>query len=148
MFIARFLLLNSLFFSSSLFAFPCFITLAKDNCWLNYDVTVIIKDVAVNQQVASITVPKGQAWGREAFTCQPAQKFMFFASFNPSIWESDFNKTFIAKRYWSLPATISSGETAWNLPVCYSNDFAEIPLPPTANSRCQCDFSKIPAIPT
>lgn len=141
------ILLSSLCFSAPLYAFPCFITLAKDNCWANYAVTVTVLDAVTNQQLTVATIPAGQNWVRQAFACQPAQKLMYLATFSPAIWEKDAGKSYHALQYWSLPATAQSGETAWNIPVCYAADFSEVPLPPTATGQCQCNFKEIPPIP-
>lgn len=140
-------ILAGLSLAASAYAFPCFVTLAKDNCWTNYDVKVTVMDAVSNQQMAEITVPAGKTWFRQGFVCQPGQKLMYLASFSPVIWQKDAGKTYHALQYWSLPATISSGETAWNIPVCYARDFAEVPLPPDASGQCQCNFSNIPPVP-
>lgn len=128
-------------------SFNCYLTLAKDNCWQKYNVTVQVVDTATGKEVTHLTVPAGKAWERQEFTCDKAEKLMYYAQFTPVIWESEKGKIYSAKTYLSLPAEIKSGAKAWNIPVCYSADFAQVPMPPEATNSCQCDFSSIPDIP-
>ncbi|KTD66204.1 hypothetical protein [Legionella spiritensis] len=139
-------LFSGLAFSAPLYAFPCFMTLVKDSCWLNYNVKVVVQDAVANKEVLTITVPKGKKWARERFECQPAQKFMYFASFTPTIWENQEDLVYRAKRYWFMPGSIGEGDTAWNIPICYARDFAGTPFPPDATGNCVCDFSDIPEV--
>lgn len=139
--------LSGLLFCANAYAFPCFITLAKDSCWINYNVTVVVVDGITNQNITTITIPKGQAWARQSFSCQPAQKFMYLATFTPLIWEKDARKVYRAQRFWSMPGSIEPGVTAWNIPVCFSHDFSETPLPPDSTGNCMCDFSTVPPVP-
>ena len=127
-------------------ALPCFLTMVKDNCWTNYTVTVDITNASNGQSVASINVPQGQSWARQEFNCKPADKLSFRASFTPVFWEQDEGKTYSAQRNWSLPETVAKGDTAWNITMCYSSDFSEVPLPPGASGNCACDTSKIPPV--
>lgn len=147
MFIKRLLPLSLILIANPVFAFTCYFTLAKDSCWINYDVTVNVLDASDNSQVTSINVPKGKSWNRQKFECQPGQKFMYSASFTPAFWENEKGATYEALQYWTLPATIASGTSAWELPVCYPKAFSEVPLPPTAGNDCQCSFKEIPPIP-
>ncbi|WP_028388462.1 hypothetical protein [Legionella fairfieldensis] len=127
-------------------AFPCYITLAKDSCWTNYEVTVEVMDANSNELVVTAIVPKGKSWVREPFVCQPGQKLMYQASFKPVFWQREEGKTYMALRYWLLPTEISTKDTAWELPVCYAAAFAGIPFPPDATGNCQCDFTSIPPV--
>lgn len=130
-----------------LWAMTCYYTLAKDNCWTNYNVSVDVIDATTNKLLVNATIPAGQQWIRESFDCQPAQKLMYKAQFSPVFWQNDVGKTYAAKDYWTLPATINPGDSAWNLSVCYPAAFSLVPLPPDATSQCACDFGSIPAIP-
>jgi hypothetical protein len=125
----------------------CYFTLAKDNCWTNYNVEVDVVDSANGQVIFTAEVPKGQQWSRATFPCRAAEKLMYIARFNPSFWQSDVGKTYTAQHYWFLPDKINPGDSAWNVSVCYSTDFALTPLPPEAHGACKCDFSGIPVIP-
>ena len=133
--------------SAQSLAFPCFLTLAKDSCWTNYDVKVIVMDASNNQPITTVEVPKGQSWTRQPFTCQPGQKLIYQASFQPAFWQSEVGKVYMAIRYWSLPATPKPGDTAWDIPVCYPAAFAAVPFPPDATGNCKCDFGSIPPVP-
>ncbi|WP_419420900.1 hypothetical protein ACNVED_06270 [Legionella sp. D16C41] len=140
--------LGGLIFSSQLFAFQCYFTLVKDSCWTDYAVTVKVLDALNNDNnLLTITVPKGQAWGRLPFTCQPNQKLLYQASFEPSIWENQKGEVYNAINYWTLPPAIKTGQSAWEIPVCYPRAFSEVPLPPQATNNCTCDFKNIPPIP-
>lgn len=135
-------------FTGPLWAITCYFTLAKDNCWLKYNVTVDVLDAMSAKVLTSITVPAGKSWERVTFPCEiGGQKLMYHAQFTPSFWEGDTGKVYTAKNYWSLPAGIKPGDSAWNVSVCYPADFSEVPYPPDAKGTCRCDFSPIPVIP-
>ena len=128
-------------------AIQCYYTLVKDNCWLNYDVNVDVFDADTSKPLTRVVVPKGQAWSRVAFPCHAnGQKLIYQAQFSPVFWENDKNKVFSAKDYWLLPNTVNPGDSAWNVPVCFSKDFAEVPMPPEATGACVCDFKSVPEI--
>ncbi|MFA6304020.1 MAG: hypothetical protein WC627_12940 [Legionella sp.] len=133
--------------SNSLWAFNCFFTLVKDNCWFKYNVTVDVVDANKSKTVATITVPAGQSWARQSFACDKEEKLLYKAHFSPVIWESERGKEYMAHDYWSLPATINPNDKAWDITVCYAADFSETPMPPEATGTCVCDKSKIPAVP-
>lgn len=140
------ILLTGLVSSSQIQAFNCFVTLVKDSCYLNYNVTVQVLDASNNKEVVSVSVPKGKSWVRQKFVCQPSQKFMYLATFNPTIWANDAGKVYRAQRYWSLPDTIKTEDMAWNIPICFASAFSETPIPPDSSGSCHCDFNVVPAI--
>ncbi|MFI4918756.1 MAG: hypothetical protein ACHP65_04295 [Legionellales bacterium] len=146
MFIKTLILLWVLVCSSPIWSFNCYFTLAKDSCWLKYNVTVDVVDANSAKVLTTVTVPSGQPWARQTFTCQPLQKLMYHAQFTPIIWEAEKDTVYRAKDYWSLPEVINQGDKAWNVSVCFSKDFAAVPLPPEATSKCSCDFASIPII--
>lgn len=127
-------------------AFNCFLTIAKDSCWLNYNVTVDMIDTKNGKTVASVVIPEGQAWTRIPFGCQPDQSFSFQAKFSPAFWNQDTDKVYPGHHYWSLPKLIKKGEAAWNLTICYPNSFSGVPLPPDASGQCLCNIKNIPAV--
>ena len=133
--------------STSSYAFKCFITAAKDSCWLDFNVTIYVIDLDSGKNLATISIPKGKAWTRVETQCNPSQELKMQADFNPVFWQSDEGKNYKAKQYWQLPTTIKPGEAAWNLNICYPANFAQVPLPPSAGSNCTCDFTKIPSVP-
>ncbi|KTC78094.1 hypothetical protein [Legionella brunensis] len=135
-------------FSAQLFAFPCFFTLAKDSCWTNYDVQVVVIDANTNKTVVTVDVPKGKSWARQSFTCSPAQRFFYKATYQPVFWQSEVGKAYMSTRYWSLPATVGPTDTAWNIPVCFPANFAAVPFPPDAQGNCACDWTQVPAPPS
>jgi len=108
MFIRLITLSLSLMSSSSLWAFTCYYTLAKDSCWTNYNVSVDVMDAVTDTVLTTVVVPSGKNWTRQAFDCQPGQKLMYKAIFSPIIWESEKGKVYPAKDYWSLPSAASS----------------------------------------
>lgn len=138
--------LVGVFIAANSFAFPCYFTLAKDSCWTDYDVKVIVMDAVKNKELLTVNIPKGKSWVREKFTCQPEQKLFYHASFSPVFWQSEVGKTYMALRYWILPASISKDQSAWVISVCYPQDFSAVPFPPTATGNCKCDFSVIPEV--
>lgn len=138
--------LLAMLLSSSIWAFPCFFTLAKDNCWINYDVTVVVVDSKSQQPILSVNIPKGKSWVREPFVCQPGQELEYSATFSPVIWEKSEGTVYKALHYWVLPDAPMAQQKAWDIPVCYPSAFSEVPYPPTATGHCRCDFSNIPPI--
>ncbi len=127
-------------------AFPCFLTLVKDSCWTNYDLVVMVTDPTTEKVLTTVTVPQGTSWGRQQFTCQPGETLALSASFSPLFWETDKGKTYAAQHSWSLPTTITKGDTAWNITVCYPKEFSEVPFPPNASGDCKCDTDHIPPV--
>ncbi len=128
-------------------AFTCYYTLAKDNCWTDYTVTVDVINSKTGSPLTTVTVPKGEQWSRQMFECEPDLKLMYTARFSPVFWQSDIGKTYSAQNFWSLPSKINPGDSAWNVSVCYPADFSQVPMPPQAIASCKCDFTSIPAIP-
>ena len=130
------------------FAFQCYLTVAKDPCWSDYNVTVKVYDYASKKKIVpDLLLPKGKQWVREAFQCQPKQGFYYQATYSPNIWNDKQASVFTSKRIWYLPEKINpKKEVAWNIPICYQTDFASVPLPPRAKGNCRCDFTSIPKI--
>jgi hypothetical protein len=133
--------------SSQALAFQCYLTLAKDSCWTNYDVKVKVINADDNAILTTVDVPKGKQWAREAFECKPGLKLMYEASFLPIIWESEKGNIYMALHYWTLPDKVGPNESAWDIPVCFSSAFSAVPFPPDAKGNCKCDFLDIPPIP-
>ncbi len=127
-------------------ALPCYITIAKDNCWTNYNVNIDIVDTLSVKVIASMSMPEGTPWVRQEIVCQPGQTVQVKATFSPVFWESDVGKVYFGRRYWSFPQQLDAGESALSMTICYANDFAAIPLPPDASGQCACDINSIPAI--
>ena len=127
-------------------ALPCYITLVKDNCWSNYNVSVDVVDVSNETVMTTLIIPEGTSWVRNEIVCQPKQTVMLKATFSPVFWESDTGKIFYAQRYWSFPEITKPGVTALSMTICYAKDFAGLSLPPEANGHCVCDTKSIPPI--
>lgn len=138
---------SSLLCSSISYAFPCFLTLVKDSCWTDYSVTVTVKDATSNQNLLTVTAPKGQPWVRDTFVCQPNQKLFYSATFEPVFWEGSEGVVYSAIRYWILPNQITDKQKAWEIPICYPAAFASVPFPPKVGGDCQCNFANVPTIP-
>lgn len=127
-------------------AFPCFLTMVKDSCWTNYNLTVNVTNATTGKLITTVIVPQGQSWARQQFNCQPADTLSLSATFMPVFWESDTDKTYPAQHNWTFPQTIAAGDTAWNINVCYPAEFSEVPLPPDASGNCACDVKNIPPV--
>ncbi|QDP73014.1 hypothetical protein FOG18_10780 [Legionella israelensis] len=138
--------LIGLFFSAQVMAFNCYLTLVKDSCWTNYNVTVDVIDAGENKTILTIEVPAGKSWNRQQFTCEPSQRLMYKAKFTPVFWQSEKGKSYMAIRYWVLPSSIKATDVAWNVSVCYPSDFSGVPFPPDAEGNCKCDFKSLPSI--
>lgn len=141
-----FVMLLSLSFSMYAQAFPCFLTMMKDSCWTNYNVTVNVTNATTGKLITTVIIPQGQAWARQQFNCQPADTLSLAATFTPVFWESDKGKVYSAQHNWTFPQTIAAGDTAWNINVCYPAEFSEVPLPPDAGGSCACDAKDIPPV--
>jgi hypothetical protein len=133
-------------FSSNLFAFPCYITLMKQNCWKGYAVSVKIADAETTKDLVTAKVAEDAAWSRTQFACEPHQTLYFVAQYAPAIWQGEEDKTFAAKRNWFLPEKITPEVVAWNINLCFPTDFSSVPLPPNIGNDCRCDVSQIPKI--
>jgi len=133
-------------FSTSLFAFNCYITFVKDSCWTNYNVVVKVLDSEANKVLTTVTIPKSTSWKRQQFQCKPGQKLFYSATFTPIFWQSEKGVSYLAKKYWYLPAKIEKNQLAWNLSVCFPKHFSEVPFPPDAEGNCKCDFKSIPPL--
>lgn len=134
-------------FSMQASAFTCFLTLVKNSCWTNYDVTVELTNASTGDSMVKALAPKGKTYVREQFTCEAAQAFNFSATFLPIIWESEKGKHYPGKTTWSLPPEIAKGDTAWNVTMCYPEEFSGVPYPSEASGNCKCDNINLPPIP-
>lgn len=132
--------------TSPLYAFPCFMTVVKGACWRNYEVNVSITDPLYKKEFATVTIPKGKLWGRSSFNCEPGLAFSYKAFFNPPIWADDEKKPYFARERHNLPQAPNPTESGWNILVCYPKDFSEIPYPPDAHEKCDCDFRTVPPV--
>lgn len=141
-----FIACGALVLATTSWSFPCYLTVVKDNCWTDYDVSINVIDSENGAKVRTVTIPKKKQWIRVLMDCHTSEKFMYIAQFSPVFWQSDKGKTYMAKHYWSLPDKIHPQDTAWTLSVCFANDFSLVPSPPQAVSSCVCDFSKLPPI--
>lgn len=126
-------------------AFPCYLTLIKNSCWTKYQVSVNVLDPVAMKSVVDINVPAGTSWSRKEFTCNPKQILLPTATLTTIFWQGDEGKVYKSKRYLHLPKKIKNNEVAWNITICYPEEFAEVPMPPDAQGNCHCDKSKIPA---
>lgn len=132
--------------SSQVSALDCFLTVVKDSCWTDFDVNVKMTNADEGKQILSITVPKGKSWSREKFTCDAGESLSYMATFSPVFWAADKGKQYPGIKFWKLPEQMKAGDTAWNITVCYPEQFSEVPLPPSARGTCKCDARNIPAV--
>ena len=107
----------------------------------------MIIDEDTKKQVTMVEIPKNEFWGRQTFNCEPGQKLMSQAIYDPIFWDSEKGKVYTSKRFLALPTSIKPDDKAWNISVCFPNDFSSVPFPPDANGNCGCDFSKVPPVP-
>ncbi len=138
--------LSMLVLSIQTFAFSCYYTVAKEDCWKDYDVNVSIIDTVDDKLIAVVKVPKGEAWTRIRFDCQPKQTFKYTATYSPEFWKNQEGKVYLGKKTISLPTEVKPGEAAWHIRLCFSDAFTAVPLPPTANKTCKCDWTKVPEL--
>jgi len=141
----RYAMLLSILLSSQTHAMKCYITMAKGNCWKNYDLSVDVVDANTSKKLATVVVFENRLWNRQAFECAAGQTLSMVATFSPIFWEGDESKTFSSQRYWKLPNEVKPGEKAWNVTVCFPKYFANVPMPPNAGQNCECDTTSIPS---
>ena len=139
------MILGGFLFSTQAMSLTCYLAVAKDSCWLNYDVTVSVVNTSSGASVANVLIPKGTPWVRASFACQAEQTFSLQAQYSPVIWQGTEGQKYNAKNYWQL-SNITTSTQAQSLVLCYASDFAEVPIPPNAVGQCSCDVSKIPAV--
>lgn len=139
--------LLALFNSYVASAMTCYITLAKDSCWTNYNVTLNVLNASdENDKIVIVKAPKGKTWSREQFECEPSQTLKIEAQFNPVFWEKEQGKKYYGRKYWVLPASLPKEGEVWNISLCYQRDFSGVPLPPNAQGQCICNFKSIPPV--
>lgn len=130
-------------------ALPCYITVAKDNCWTKYNVKIDVVDVTNQNVLASMSMPQGTSWARQEIVCQPEQTVMLKATFLPVIWEADAGRVYSGARYWSFPRQVENADadaSVMSMSICFSGDFEEVSFPPDSSGHCSCDLKSIPAI--
>jgi len=132
--------------SSQIHAFPCYLTVVKDDCWSKYQVDITAVNADNNSQTTTVSIPVGQSWARQVFECQPNETLSFTAVFSPIFWQVDKGRSYEALSNWSLPQKISPGEKAWSITLCYPLQFNGVPLPPDASNHCSCDMTKVTPI--
>ena len=138
-------LLCGLCLSTQAISMTCFLALAKDSCWTNYEVKLAVTDTATGLVVANIDVPKNRTWVRVKFPCKSEQTLSFKAQYSPVIWQGTEGQQYSAQNYWQLSME-SSKTQAQSLNVCFGRDFSEVPTPVNAKSQCVCNMSSIPAV--
>ncbi|MCC5791104.1 MAG: hypothetical protein JJT82_00640 [Legionellaceae bacterium] len=124
----------------------CYITLIKDNCWLNYTVAVTVIDQDSKKTVSSITAEKGKAWAREKFKCTPGTTISYIATFSPVFWTADADKKYYSITYWHINPLLETAQVAQGVNLCFPRDFRNVPLPPDATAACRCEPSLVPPI--
>src|SRR5680860_214624 len=127
-FLRVFIILVTIVMTASVQAATCFITLIKDSCWLNYNVTFSTFDAEQDKELATLTIPAASAWARKSFECTLSQRLKFQAQFTPTFWDSGVGKIYNSKTHKTLPAVMKPGERAWHITVYYPRDFSEIPF--------------------
>ncbi len=139
-----------LIFHCPSWSFTCNLTAMKSNCWSNsiYTVTIDVMDsgAATPKKLATLTIPNTDNVAKQSFTCQPSQILTYRVRFDPPVWTKDKGKAYLSKSSKSLPAIINPGEVAWDISVCFANDFAGVPGSLLATGTCQCISSSIPPL--
>jgi hypothetical protein len=137
----------ALLFPITSIAFECHFTLIKNKCWVeDYEISVVLMGEN-NKKISTVTVPKGEVWGRESFSCEPGQRITYSAIFNPTIWKGHENEIYYAKTFWYLPTKPDPKARAWHIQVFFPSAFSDVPLPPKASGNCPYDTSTVTPIP-
>lgn len=140
------LILLSSLFSITSFAFPCYLTVVKGDCWKMYDVSVQLRNNTSDNNLVKVTVNKGALWARVPFECEAGERLTSFATFSPKIWDNDEGKVYEAKHFIFLPEEIKADQAAWDVPICFPKAFPSVSMPPEATKDCACDFTAVPPI--
>ncbi len=142
---AKFFLIAMVYFGcQSLIAADCVFTVAKDSCWQSYSVDVSIYD-ANNKLLATVQIPKDKPWSRVDFSCQEGQVLKVLASYSPVVFANETNQVQL-NHYITLPQKAPDTRVKWAYNICFGADFVKLPLPPTAQGSCSCQFDKIPEV--
>ncbi len=128
--------LGLLIWVGQVYAFPCYVTVAKEGCWTPYQVDVQVIDEVKKTRIATVSIPKGEQYGRAQFDCSPKQELAFQATFQPAFWENERGAVYQGKKFIFLPQSVGAGEVAWNIPICFSSAFSKAPFPPDAAGNC------------
>lgn len=139
--------LVGLVISSPLWAFNCYLTVAKGSCWTKYKVNLEVIDSRTSKVLTTVTIPEGKDWAREAFVCEPSQQITYNAHFTPYAWAQDEDKAYKPYKLLTLPDKSKPEEKAWLISACFPADFSGVPYPLEAGQHCACDFSVIPGVP-
>ncbi len=137
----------SFLMSQHAYAFTCYLTMVKDSCWTNYNVSMTASNANTGEKLITVNAPKGQSWARSEFECQPGQTLSMTAQFSPVIWAGQENAVYPGQRYWLLPGKVENGITGWNLTICFPKWFAKVPVVPNSSGNCQCNTDNIPPVP-
>lgn len=140
------ILIMTFLVSSQIWAVQCYFTIAKSDCWKDYDVDVTIMDTNTEEVVQTAHIAKNSPYTRVNFECNPKQIFSVYAQFSPTIWTQDKNKKYSGVRFWAMPETAPQPGTIWGIDICYPTQFSDLPLPKTTISDCSCNFEAIPAL--
>lgn len=146
MFIKKISLLLALGFVTKAMAFTCYFTVVKDSCWTDFDLKVTALDTRDKSVLTTAVIPAKQSWTRTSFDCNPGQQLEYNAIFSPTFWENDKDKIFRSKKYRLLNSKIEPTDVAWDIQVCFPEEFAEVPFPPKGDKNCRCDFSLVTPI--
>ncbi len=129
--------------TSPSYAFKCYITVMKSECWNKHKVSFRVVDNLTEQNILrNIQLNKDTLWVRKEFQCKAAQGLVPKVRFSPHVWESEKNSEFSTKRVWFLPLKIDENSEAWNVPICFPSDFASVPMLPDATKECDCADTK------
>jgi hypothetical protein len=143
----KYIVLGMLLSTKAAFAVSCYVTVVKGSCWVEkFSVTVKVVDVVSKQELSKVTIPAGKSWERASFACNPGQQLQYLANYSPKIWDGDVEKIFESKRFTTLPLELKPTDLAWNIPICFSDDFKEVTNILTGDGKCGCDFKSVPPL--
>ena len=117
---------------------PCQLVVIKNTCWKDYDVSINLIDFKTHQTHQIVELKKGDNYAKQTFKCVPLATYSATATFSPAIWEQDKGKAYESSQVWNAPPALAEGTQAWAISMCFSNDFADVPVPLGDVSNCKC----------
>ncbi len=126
--------------ASQTMAYQCALTVTKDVCWKDYQITVYLKTYAnkKNKPKKLFTIGKNKMKVKKKFACHPKQKVAFSVSVSPAIWTGSDKDRYKSKSVWLTPENIEDDAT-WELSLCLSKDFKAVPMPLVEKPQnCHC----------
>lgn len=124
--------------------FPCYVQMVKTKCWSGYSATFQRFNAVTLQLVGKpFSIPAHQKMKVFQISCKPGENLSLQVKFSPPIWEDQADKIYKGTKIYGIPLSLPEGSSRWVIPVCFSNDFTGLPIPPDVTRLCKCRIPKL-----